>query len=87
MEVESRKELSDEIHWVKFSGISWAHDDSGIERFVVFQIFKKKKKKDSFMRDTRNQNRLLVKIRTLVEAQKLTKTKINVFIFTNLVFI
>jgi prolyl oligopeptidase len=29
MHVESRKELGDELRWIKFSGISWTNDDKG----------------------------------------------------------
>jgi prolyl oligopeptidase len=29
LHVESRKELTDEIRWIKFAGASWTHDDQG----------------------------------------------------------
>ena len=29
MHVESRKELGDELRWIKFSNIAWTHDDKG----------------------------------------------------------
>lgn len=28
-DVKTGKDLSDEVHWVKFSGVSWTHDDKG----------------------------------------------------------